>query len=91
MEQEKKCENCKFFVMHYILHSTKFMPLSEGHCTHSEIPWKIRKYNMPCGNCCDKWERAEDKKKKREESIKTVLKSMRSSLKQIENILSDDL
>jgi len=63
----------------------------EGHCTNKEIPWKYRKNNVRNDNVCEKWESDEDVKKERKESIKKVLKDMRSRLIQIEKILADDL
>ena len=90
MEQEKKCENCKFFNLHYVYSGTKFMPLLQGHCMNGEIPWKVRKNNMPCNNVCEKWESNESKKQERKERIEKVLRSMRTTLIHIENILKDD-
>ncbi len=91
MEQEKKCENCKYFMMHYVKSKTIFMAIKQGHCTNGEIHWNIRKHNMPCNNVCEKWESNEKKKKERKETIKAVLINMRTTLSHIEQILKDDL
>ena len=91
MEQEKMCENCKFFLLHYVKSETKFTPIAYGHCTNQDIPWKVRKHNMPRNNCCEKWESSAELKQENKESIKKALKSMRSALMHIEQILADDL
>lgn len=77
--------------MHYVKSTTIFMPIKQGHCMNGEIHWNIRKYNMPSDNCCERWENNENKKAERKEKIKTVLKSMRTTLSHIEQILKDDL
>lgn len=56
MEQEKRCENCKYFLVHYIKGKISFNKLFEGHCTNGEIPWKIRKNDVQDKHCCEKWE-----------------------------------
>ncbi len=91
MEQERICKNCKFFKMHYVYVGTSFQRLGRGHCMNDEISWKVRKHNMSSDYCCDRWESNEDKKEDRKERIETVLKSMRTTLIHIENILKEDL
>ncbi len=46
---------------------------------------------MPCNNVCEKWESDKEVKEERKETIKEVLKNMRTTLIHIENILKDDL
>lgn len=91
MEQEKKCKNCKYFLLHYVHSDTSFQKLSHGHCMNGEIPWKVRKHDMPCDNVCEKWKSNEDKKNERKDSIISVLEHMRNTLTSIEIILKDDL
>ena len=88
MEQEKKCENCKFFCVHYVKTKTRFSPLNEGHCTRGKI---YLKKTILSDNCCEKWESNGEVKKENRENIIAVLRSMRTSLNNIENILKDDL
>lgn len=90
MEQEKKCKNCKFFKKHFVKSNTQFKAIFEGHCINDKISWKVRKNNMPCDNVCEKWESDKEVKEEREETIKEVLKNMRTTLIHIENILKDD-
>lgn len=90
MEQKSICRNCKHFMQHYIKGSTSYSRLLEGHCKNQEIPWKIRKHNISWDNCCEKWESNEEVKAEQKENIKTVLKNMRKTLINIEQILSDD-
>lgn len=91
MEQEKKCKNCKYFYLHYVRSDTTFAPLLQGHCSNDKIPRKERKYNMPYNNCCGLWESDEGKKNERKERIVSMLKSMRTYLRHIEQILKEDL
>lgn len=90
MEQEKRCENCKYFLVHYIKGKISFNKLFEGHCTNGEIPWKIRKNDIQDKHCCEKWESNEFVKTKRKESIIRVITDMRSTLLKIEELLSDE-
>ncbi len=88
---EKNCKNCKFFKRHYVKSNTLFRATIEGHCINGEIPRIVRKNNMPCNNVCEKWESDKEVKEERKETIKEVLKNMRTTLIHIENILKDDL
>lgn len=90
MEQEKKCENCKFFIQHYYKATYFFQKMIFGHCTNSEIPWKVRKRNVCCDSCCDKWESGKDLKAKNRESIIAEIRKMKKTLTEIAQILSDD-
>lgn len=90
MEQEKKCENCKFFCVHYVKLNTSFIPTTQGHCINDKIPWQARKIYFSCDDCCEKWESNEDEKKERKDDIMRTLKNMRTTLIHIENILKDD-
>ncbi len=76
---------------HYVKCETSFMKMFEGHCINKKIQWKFRKNNVKNDNVCEEWESDEEVKKERKESIKRVLKDMRSRLIQIEKILADDL
>ena len=88
MEQEKKCENCKYFVAHYAKGKSFFKRISVGHCTRVNI--YLRKVVLH-NDCCDKWESNGGEKEAQKESLKEVIKSIRTSLNYIENILKDDL
>ncbi len=77
-------------MLHYIKCRNSFSQLLEGHCKNQEIPWKVRKHNIPCDNCCEKWESNEEVKAEQKENIKTVLRNMCKTLINIEQFLSDD-
>ena len=90
MKQEKKCENCKFYIQHYIKKAHSFQKLFRGHCSNWDTPLKIRKHDVYFDSCCDKWEQREDLKTDNRESIKTVIRDIRKSLAEIAFILKDD-
>ena len=48
----KRCENCKYFVQHYVSHeyrgSTRMSKCGSGHCTYPRL--KDRRLNDSCNN-----------------------------------------
>ncbi|MDE5667625.1 MAG: hypothetical protein K2I29_05230 [Clostridia bacterium] len=91
MEQEKKCDNCKYFIAHYAKKETSFQKLLDGHCINNELNASRKRNKYRLYENCDKWESNSELKKQRKESVKKVLEDMRDSLNQIAQILSDDL
>lgn len=86
---ENVCNNCKYFIQHYIKKDIKYHPIG-GHCINDKSPAaQKRKIINICGSCSF-WESNSAKKAKREEKIKLTLVEMQESLKQIALILQDD-
>lgn len=91
MEQEKKCDNCKYFIAHYAKKGTSFQKLLDGHCINNELNASRKRNKYKLYENCGYWESNATDKIQKKENIKTVLKNMRDSLNQIAQILSDDL
>lgn len=84
--QEKRCENCKYFVCYYSVYKSEFVPLPHGHCLKQHLTPKQQR-SFPFINGCEMWVTREELKKQREESILSALNSISDRLDQIRRIL----
>jgi len=91
MENEKTCQNCKYFIAHYVLIKNKHLgKINCGHCAckrHShEIMIKKLSSRTPCKN----FEPAQEQTEENQSNIIEVLKKMQKSLNEIALILNKD-
>lgn len=84
MENEKSCDNCFWFVRHYIKMNKSFKPLSEGHCKHDKIRRKVPVL-------CKYYESAEIKIEQKQKSISKFLISLCERLDQLIEIFENDI
>ena len=85
----KQCENCKFFLRHYIRSVAVYLPVFCGHCTNPELTYQY-KSKIRLDFCCKYWQSAEDKKAERKQRIEEILQNMSQNLKVISEVLIDD-
>lgn len=75
-QNEKKCENCKFFSRHYGIRRERLFALNCGYCFKAKIS-KTRLYK-DCDNVCGSWEIAETDKDETNEIIKKLCSECQS-------------
>lgn len=87
--KEKTCKSCKYYVEHYVIHSTRLYPIG-GHCINKNLynPHSKKPYGLH--ENCNYWKNNEDVKAERRENIKDVLQSMEQHLFYIKTILDED-
>ena len=94
MKNEKKtCENCKYFLQHYVRSYAIYHKVCCGHCTHHDLPRKERSAR-DCSKiyrACSLWESNEPLKAERREYITDVLYNMAQRVEDIAVILKDDM
>lgn len=81
--KEKTCENCRYYLKHYVKSRTGFYPTVNGHCIHDKNKSMIP---VPCRF----WEDIVIQKEERLSTIKAAVISMATDLKQISLVLKDD-
>jgi len=85
---EKTCENCRYFLHHYIKQCTRYTQIFCGHCINQNN--KDRHKKKPI-EICGFWETVEIQKEARKKSIKETLTFMSEQLNEITMILKDDV
>ena len=53
--EEKRCKNCKYFVMYYNNHKGLYKPLPFGHCICGKV-LTHKKEHIFCNHVCERWE-----------------------------------
>lgn len=86
---EKKCENCKNFILYYFNHKGLYKPLRFGHCICEKV-YSNRTKRIYCNEVCNFWEGNEEVKLKQQESIERTLHNMAKDLNHIAQILKED-
>lgn len=86
MEQEKKCQNCKHYVAHYVIDNTRLLSI-DGHCINHELNEKQIRNRYRLHENCEHWESDVSRKIEQKENIKTALREINKHLKQMEMIL----
>ena len=81
---EKRCENCRYFLQHYIKQNSRFFNVCCGHCINQS-----NKKMTPL-KTCEFWEDIAIAKEERKRSIMNTLEFMSERLNEIAIILSDD-
>lgn len=70
--ENKSCENCKFFIQHYVRRTDYLQKAKCGHCTiRRQMSYK-ELLKFPFAEGCDKWEQAEPKIKTQDEICKNL-------------------
>lgn len=89
--ENQTCENCKYFVPHYIKIGSKYINRVEGcgHCRCARFKFKAfykrEKYDLPC----DYWEEKESVEEERK-NIEEIIRNMARDLNNILLILKDE-
>ncbi|MDE7158231.1 MAG: hypothetical protein K2N74_01515, partial [Clostridiales bacterium] len=68
--ENKNCENCKYFVVHYIKKKTLLRPIG-GQCIYSDVKGK-RGRKMRMHDNCEKWECAEQSTERKKPILETL-------------------
>ena len=87
--EEKECKNCKYYVEHYVIISTRFYPIG-GHCINDKLYNPHKKNPRALHENCDYWENNAGEKTERRKNIEEVLRSIDNHLYYIKNILEKD-
>ena len=87
--KERACTNCKFYVAHYVIISTKLHAI-DGHCINDKLYYPRKKNTRAPHEDCGYWESDEKVKSERRESIKRVLSNIEAHLSDIKSILEID-
>lgn len=93
-QNKRVCENCRYYLAHYIMADTRFFKIACGHCVNeARIDDRSKKrakniYKLEDG--CTYWEPIELKRAERREAIKEVLGHMQKSLAEIASVLKED-
>lgn len=87
-DNEKSCDNCRFYVAYYVKRNMCYAPIYKGHCVHENIIRSRRKEKEL--TLCEFWEDVSTKKEERKKSIKETLELMSGRLNEMVLILKDD-
>lgn len=86
---EKKCENCKNFVLYYFNHKGLYKPLRFGHCVCEKVLANKTK-RIYCDNVCEFWESNQAKKQATLDSIERTLCRMADDLNNYIQTLNEE-
>lgn len=87
MQQDTKCENCKFFKNYYVIRGAKLNTIG-GYCDNDAVHPCISKIKY-APKLCDKRKPQQKRVEVRHKDINKVLKDIRKSLADIALILGD--
>ncbi len=92
MNNDKTCENCKYFIKHYIKAANIRLqhPYGLGHCTNANMQKRISRKIVLVNLICDFWEPEEDKAEQKKFSISKEISEIKSRLDDITLILKSD-
>ena len=90
MKEEKICNNCRYYLAHYIKGQRGLRELCEGHCINDELYRKRNRSRYKLYDNCEYWEPIAIQKAERRKSIKQILRDMEKSLEDIKMILQSD-
>ena len=90
--EEKTCENCRYFIKHYEKYNSDFLYyLNCGHCSNRE---KVKLYKdrkiIKNDKACEFWEPHAIQTEQRKEKIFNTIRKMQKKLDEIALILKDD-
>ena len=86
---DKTCLNCRYFVQHYQIRRTRYVPAICGYCACRGLTSR-KKSKPPIKIDCPKWEPMELQLDERRQNIIEALLDMDEKLKIISAILLDD-
>lgn len=76
---EKKCQNCKYFILHYTNLSGLYRPMPYGHCVSGKLSINRTKL-IYCENVCEFWESNQEKIQQKHDSIEKAICRMADDL-----------
>ena len=82
MDKIKNCQNCKYFLQHYIKGKKHFTTVMHGHCSREKLKSKYRIRYLD-ETACDFWQPAELREQERQKSINSELHSIAKQLEEI--------
>ena len=85
--KEKTCEDCRFYLKHYIKRPYGFTPINCGHCVNDHF--NVRSKPTLRENC-EYWQPAELQKTELEEKLIDKLKSLVKRLDAVCEVLIDE-
>ncbi|MDE7075759.1 MAG: hypothetical protein K2O62_00360 [Clostridia bacterium] len=84
-DKKATCNNCKFFLRHYVRHPGAFYATNYGHCGAR----KIKRVFMPEEIIdCKFWNPAEDKSELNAKTVKALLENIDKHLKDVKDIIT---
>ncbi len=86
METKQTCDNCKYFIRHYVLFDAGFMSTSFGHCCNCNIR-RIRLIRHSDKDTCAKWELKQTNKDCERHDIECALHQMGINIKNVAALL----
>lgn len=89
MTDNKSCENCRYFMQHYVWSANAISKANCGHCKLNTNPKKPVK-NI-CIHKCEKWEPRSIRKQEQKENIKKILLDMSERIKQLVIYFEEDI
>ena len=84
LSNKQCCENCKYFIKHYVKKNLKFIRTNYGHCAKSFF--KCRNNNS--SNFCEAWEKQKNNKVKTKNNVKQIMLDMHKKLDEISIFIS---
>ncbi len=89
--EDKKCENCKYFLQHFTCSANRFfLKTNCGHCVNKNFKSIKKNTFIEKNSACNKWEPKIELLEKRKEAIETVLRRMAKDICDIRQILKLD-
>lgn len=83
--EKPTCNNCKFFLRHYVRHPGMFCSTRYGHCGER----KMQRAFMPEEIAdCKFWKPAEDKAELSKKTVKAILEDIDKHLKGVKDIIT---
>lgn len=86
MSDELKCKSCRYYMPHFIISGTQYLPI-DGHCINGELYKMHRRNKCRLIENCDRWEPREIAIIKKREHIRNVICNMEEHLSDILKIL----
>ena len=88
--KEKTCENCRFYLQHYVRTGYGYASTNCGHCICDELNDKRSKNRYTLQNNCEYWQPIEIQKAKRKQRLKEQIKYLAKYLIAVSEVLIDD-
>lgn len=86
---KKCCENCDYFIIHYINSNGKFQSIHFGHCIYEAQKKFYLKY-ISSMQVCDLWKSNSEKQKQVKKSITVAINNMATILDQYLQVLKTE-
>lgn len=86
----EKCKSCKYYQAHYIFSGKRYFPI-QGHCINEYLMRSRRKNQYQLQENCVLWEENTEVLQKRRANIKETVYKIEEQLRQLVNILENDM